>query len=67
MKAMSKQKLAKLAGVSRRTFTRWLVTRRVELEAMGVKYTSHLLPPKAVKYICDEFCIILPENNSAKK
>jgi len=67
MKAMNKKKLAKLAGVSPRTFTRWLVTSRLELEAMGVKYTSHLLLPKAVKYICDEFCIILPENNSAKK
>ena len=61
MKAMSKQKLAKLAGVSRRTFSRWIATRQEALERMGVKSTSHLLPPKAVKYICDEFCIILPE------
>ena len=58
---ISKKKLAELAGVSTSTFTRYLKTRRHILEAMGVKPWARLLPPQAVKYICEDYCIDLPE------
>lgn len=61
-KFISKRQLAKLAGVSERTFTRYLRTRRHILEAMGVLPNARLLPPQAVKYICEDYCIDLPRN-----
>ena len=57
MKAMYKSKLAELAGVSPRTFRRYLQTRRPVLEAMGVSPRTRKLPPKAVRYICEDYCI----------
>ena len=62
MKAMYKSELAKLAGVSTRTFSRYLATRREILTAMGVSAKAHMLPPKAVKYVCEDYCIDLPED-----
>lgn len=53
MKSYSKKQLAYIADVSPRTFSRWLQRHRKELEAMGVSPHSHILPPKAVKYLCD--------------
>ena len=64
---ISKKKLAELAGVSTSTFTRYLKTRRHILEAMGVKPWARLLPPQAVKYICEDYCIDLPEELQNKK
>ena len=61
-KFISKRELAKLAGVSERTFTRYLSTRRPILDAMGVLPHARLLPPQAVKYICEDYCIDLPRN-----
>ena len=61
-KFISKRQLAKLAGVSERTFTRYLKTRRHILDAMGVLPNARLLPPQAVKYICEDYCIDLPRN-----
>ena len=60
-KFISKSTLAKLAGVSDRTFCRYLATRRHILDAMGVLPNARLLPPQAVKYICEDYCIDLPE------
>ena len=57
---ISKKKLAELAGVSRYTFSRYLKSRRHILEAMGVSLHARLLPPQAVKYICEDYCIDLP-------
>ena len=57
---ISKKKLAELAGVSRYTFARYLKSRRHILDAMGVKPLDRLLPPQAVKYICEDYCIDLP-------
>ncbi len=34
--------------------------RRHILEAMGVSLHARLLPPQAVKYICEDYCIDLP-------
>ncbi len=61
-KFISKKQLAKLAGVSDRTFSRYLQTRRHILDAMGVLPNARLLPPQAVKYVCEDYCIDLPEH-----
>ena len=57
---VSKSELARLAGVSPRTFERYLKTRRHVLDAMGVSPFAQKLPPKAVQYICEDYCIDLP-------
>jgi hypothetical protein len=57
---ISKSELAKLAGVSPRTFSRYIASRQHILDAMGVSPQTHLLPPQAVKYICEDYCIDLP-------
>ena len=57
---ISKKKLAELAGVSRYTFSRYLKSRSHILETMGVSLHARLLPPQAVKYICEDYCIDLP-------
>ena len=64
---ISKKKLAELAGVSDRTFCRYLASRRHILEAMGVKPMARLLPPKAVKYVCEDYCIDLPRELQNRK
>ena len=57
---ISKKKLAELADVSPRTFSRYLATRRHILDEMGISPKAQLLPPQAVKYICEDYCIDLP-------
>ena len=42
---ISKKKLAELAGVSERTFRRYLATRRHILDEMGISPKAQLLPP----------------------
>ena len=61
MKAMYKSELARLAGVSANTFRRYLNSHRDVLAAMGVSPRSQMLPPKAVRYIVDDYCIDLPD------
>ena len=57
---MFKSELAKLAGVSSRTFRRYLATRRHILTAMGVSPFARKLPPQAVHYISEDYCIDIP-------
>ena len=57
---ISKSTLAKLADVSPRTFRRYLATRRPILDAMGISPKAQKLPPQAVRYICEDYCIDLP-------
>ena len=57
---ISKSMLAKLADVSPRTFRRYLATRRHILDAMGISPQAQKLPPQAVRYICEDYCIDLP-------
>ena len=57
---ISKSTLARLAGVSPRTFRRYLATRRHILDAMGISPKAQKLPPQAVRYICEDYCIDLP-------
>ena len=56
----SKSELAKIANVSPRTFARYLATRRHILDAMGISPKAQKLPPQAVRYICEAYCIDLP-------
>ena len=58
-KAMYKYELADAAGVSTRTFTRWLNMHTAQLHKLGVTKNMHLLPPSAVKYLCETFVIEL--------
>ena len=57
MKSRMKFEIALAAGMSERTFARWLSGHTAEMERMGIKPTQRLLPPKAVKYICYELGI----------
>ena len=57
---ISKSTLARLADVSPRTFSRYLQTRRHILDAMGISPKAQKLPPQAVRYICEDYCIDLP-------
>lgn len=51
---MMKFEIAMAAGMSVRTFSRWLNEHADFLLRLGVKPTQRLLPPKAVKYILYE-------------
>ena len=51
--------LARYAEVSRRTMTKWIHAQRLQLEACGYSRKQRILPPSAVKYLCDYYCIIL--------
>ena len=64
---ISKSELARLADVSPRTFSRYLATRRHILDAMGISPKAQKLPPQAVRYICEDYCIDLPPNLQDQK
>lgn len=49
--------MAALAGVSYSTFARWMKRHQSEISLYGVSRTSHLLPPQAVHYICQQYGI----------
>ena len=66
-KFVSKKLLAELAGVSARTFSRYISSRRHILDAMGVKPKARLLPPQAVKYVCEDYCIDLLKPLAGRK
>ena len=57
MKAMSKQQLADKAGVTTKTLKNWCRPFRQELATMGVKPTAKKLPPHAVAFLSEKFCI----------
>ena len=57
---ISKSTLARLADVSPRTFQRYLASRQEILSAMGISPRAQKLPPQAVRYICEDYCIDLP-------
>ena len=59
IKAMYKHELAELAGVSTRTFRRYLATRRPILTAMGISPFAQKLPPSSVRFISEDYCIDL--------
>ena len=55
MKSCSKQKLADELGVSRQTFYRWLKRDQEVLQGMGVSIRAKIMPPPAVRYICEKY------------
>lgn len=57
MKSMLKAELAAAAGVSPRTFRRWLSQHRQPLQDLGISPTAHLIPPAGVRYICHHYGI----------
>lgn len=59
MKSMTKSELAACAGVSARTFGRWLSKHQEELSKLGVSPKAHIVPPAGVKYICEQYGICL--------
>ena len=61
MKAMSKQQLADAAGVSVKVLMSWCKQYQAELEAMGVKTKTKVLPPNAVRFIAEKYCIDINE------
>lgn len=54
---MLKSELAERAGVSLSTLGRWLKRHTEELEQMGVTPRSKVLPPIAVRYVCERYGI----------
>jgi len=61
MKSVYKCEMAEAAGVNYKTFQRWMQAHRDELAHLGVCRTSKLLPPKAVRWICNEYGIDYPD------
>ena len=56
---ISKSQLAREAGISPRTLTRYLHARRDVLLKMGVSPKAQKLPPHAVSYLAHEYCFDL--------
>ena len=56
---MTKSELAKAAGVSDRTFRRWLATpyMRERLKPFGLKKQQRVLPPEVVQIITEHYVI----------
>ena len=57
MKAMSKSELAGKAGISVNTLSSWMKPLLPELENLGLRPNSRMLPPSVVKFLADRFCI----------
>jgi hypothetical protein len=57
MKAMSKQQLANCAGVTVQTLMNWCKPFQKELENLGMRPNSKVLPPQIVKFIIEKLCI----------
>ena len=53
----TKSELADMAGTSTRTFSKWLQPFREELRRMGVSDRTKLLPPQAVRFVCENLDI----------
>ena len=60
-KALTKHQLAKRAGVSLRTFRRWLADPYIQaqLAPLGLKPQQVLLPPRAVQIISEHYAITI--------
>ena len=54
MKSRMKFEIALAAGMSKNTMGRWFQDHQQALSRLGVRPAQRLLPPKAVRYVCDE-------------
>lgn len=66
-KSYSKSELAELAGVSYSTFNRYLKSRREILSKLGSQLKAKTLRGQALKYICEDYNITLPEESPPKR
>lgn len=57
MKSMLKSELAREAGVSVKTLSRWCKPYEKELLEMGWDPKKKLLPPKIVTFLMEKLCI----------
>ena len=59
MRSLTKKELVKAAGVSARTFRRWLATPYMQkrLKPFGLKKQQHILPPEVVEIITEHYVI----------
>ena len=58
-KSMYKYELANAAGVSMKTFRKWMANDTKELMKFGYKRTDGMLCPGAVKYLCEKYVITI--------
>lgn len=56
---MYKYELAAYAGITSKTLRRWTEPFDKELAQMGVYPSTRLLPPAAVKFLCEKLAIDL--------
>ena len=61
MKRVYKSDLARAAGVSMSTMQRWCREHQAELTARFTPPRAKILHPLAVRYLCEHYCIELPE------
>ncbi|NCC98338.1 MAG: hypothetical protein EOL95_01365 [Bacteroidia bacterium] len=59
IKSMYKNELANAAGVSRRTFIKWLRTDSEFLQEHNCSVTDKIFPPVVVKYLIEKYVIEL--------
>ena len=57
MKCFYKNEIADMAGVSPRTFRRWLKSHRDTLASLGCHPNDKFLSPRALEYVCREYGI----------
>ena len=57
MRSYLKSEIARAAGVSYRTFQRWLQQNRAILSEMGVMPRTQLVPARAAQWICGQYGI----------
>ncbi len=57
--ALYPYQLAYAAGVSRKTMSKWIAAHREHLASLGYTADTRLLPPSAVRFLCQFYCITL--------
>ncbi len=57
LRAMTRQELAQLAGVSERTLRRWIHRSHQQLIALGYQPSQRKLPPRVVRLLMDFYGI----------
>jgi len=57
MRTYYKNEIAAMAGVSTKTLQRWMARNREKLISLGCRPTDKMIYPKALEWICQEYCI----------